>query len=131
MARPRSSARVRQSNISLICSAVITSGGQSAIVSPAIARQIRPSSCANTLHLGADALSHVERLAALLVRDQLDAADETDATRLADQRMRSERLQAAQERRRHLAHHADDVDALIDLERLDRDGDGDGMRRNT
>ena len=79
------------------------------------------------MHLRADAGRGRERLAPGLVRHQLDARDEARPPHVAHQRMVAQRLQPGQEHRRHLAHMADDVALLVDLQRLERHRAGDGM----
>src|SRR6185295_2614873 len=70
-----------------------------------------------------------ETLAARLVTHQLDGADQTDAARVADQRMRGvapdRRLQPGTD----APHRAYDVALGIDLQRLQRDGGRNRMRR--
>ena len=77
--------------------------------------------------LGADALFGLEGSLGLLVLDQLGPADQADALGLADQRVVVQLGEAAQEGRRDLLDVLDDSVALVDLQRLDRDGAADGV----
>ena len=77
--------------------------------------------------LGADAELRVEALLGPLVAHQLQRADQADAARLADQRVIGQRLQPQLEDRRHPLHVRDDVDALVDLDGLERHRAGERM----
>jgi hypothetical protein len=58
---------------------------------------------------------------------QLDRADQADAADLADQRMVGEARRRPACRCGPTGGYADDVALVVDLQRLDRDGGGDGM----
>src|SRR5690606_13648078 len=77
--------------------------------------------------LGAEALADIEALLGGLVLDELDAAKQADAARLADERMIAKCFQTRLEHRSDALDVADDVDALVDLERLHRNGAGYGV----
>ena len=70
------------------------SGGHSETVSPIRARTISPSSCAKPTQRAATPRLRVERLFRFLVSHQFDGADQTKAARMADEIVRSERLQS-------------------------------------
>src|SRR5579875_2280546 len=74
-----------------------------------------------------DPVARLEGLARRLVLDELEAPDQADAARLADERMAAEAPQPLLEAGRHAAHMAKDVALLVDLERLERHRRRDGM----
>src|SRR5690606_30176234 len=74
-----------------------------------------------------DALAHVEALLGRLVLHQLDAGDEANTAGFAHERMIVERIEPRLEDRGNLLHMSDDVDALVDFERLHGDGAGNGV----
>src|SRR6185312_10946920 len=77
--------------------------------------------------IGTDRELGVEGLLSLLVLDQLDAANQADATNLANQRMLGKLAQAALKRRRDAADLGQNVALLVDLQGLDCDRRAHGM----
>ena len=104
----------------------MTSGGQSAIVSP-MARTIRPSSCAKAATFAPTPWAGSNARFVALSATSLDRADQAESARLADQRMVGERLQARWKCGAIAPHMREDVVALIDFERLERDRRRDRM----
>src|SRR5690606_7397568 len=77
----------------------------------------------------ADRELRVERGLRLLVAHELDAAQETDAARVADERVRAERAQPLLKPRAHGFDVLVQLALLVDLERAQRDGRGDRVAR--
>jgi hypothetical protein len=116
-----------ESNMALISAPSMTSGGhrRDAVAADGAADQ--------ALLLGESAAPWpnaelaLEALLGALVAHQLQRADQADAARLADQRVIGQRLQPQLEDRRHSLHVRDDLDALVDLDGLERHCAGERM----
>ena len=119
----------KRSNNSSISSSLITSGGQSAM------RSVGSGAHDQALFLG-EAASRVWRhlpsagsKCALVFLSATSSmpGDQAHALGLAHQRMIVQRASRLQEQRRDMAHMADNVAALIDLDGLERHRRGDRM----
>src|SRR5690606_19595825 len=71
----------------------------------------------------------VERLLRRFVADELAAAHEPDAARIADERVRAELREPRLKVRRNTTHMIVELALLVDLERPQRDRRGDRMPR--
>ena len=91
--RVRSSARASRANSSSISSAVMISGGQTVTVSPIDGAHDQPFLLGEAHAAGGDALLGIESALARLVGDELEAAHQPHAARLAHQRMLAELLE--------------------------------------
>ena len=131
MRRPASSSTGRSTaSISANCSGPAISGGASWITgSPRSSeRQIRPRLEHLARQVPAEqglGLLVAERLLGLLVLDELDRVEVTEATNVTDDREVPQRLEHPEERALMFTYVAEDVLVLKDIEVRQRDGRGD------